>query len=178
MRRTAKQTPSRTHRFFRFALLLPLLFAAPRLAGQSRGTVSAAGGSAAPGSAFHIAVTLSLKDPVSIDTLAFGLQVVANGDAPPLTGRLAFKAHTSLPKPSLADTGVGPHVISVAWLTPFSPALSGTKPLGVVSMTIPPTARNGQTYTLKVTGASATLGNNVVRLRPGPDGALSVAAGP
>ena len=172
-------TASHAPRLFQLALILLLLLLAPlRAAGQSKGTVSAAGGSGEPGRAFHIALTLSLKDGVSIDTLAFGLQVMANGEAPPLTGRLAFKAHTSLPRPSLVDTGVGPNVISLAWLTPFNPALSGAKPLGVVSMTIPAAARNGHSYTLKVTGASATLGNTVVRLRPGPNGTLDVSAGP
>src|SRR5437016_1232316 len=62
------------------------------LLGQAQGTVSTSGGSAAAGSTFNIPVTLNLNSGVSIDTLSFGVHILANGAAPALTGTLACPA--------------------------------------------------------------------------------------
>jgi len=151
-------------------LLLPL-----SLLGQSSGTVSTAGVSGLAGNAVNIPVSLSLKPGVSVDTLAFGVSVLANGSAPAVSG-LQFTQDPSLPKP-LTDNKFSPNAISIVWTSPLKPTLSGTQALGVVTMTIPALAVNGQsTYALRVTGASGALGNNSVVLVPGNDTTLTVGS--
>ena len=157
------------------------LLLAPPL-GQSQGTVSATGGSGAPGSAFNIPVTLSLNTGVNVDTLSFGVRITPTGSPlpPALTGTLSFTKDASLPAPSIVDTGAGPDRIGVAWLLPpISPALTGTKALGVLTMTVPANAQPGQTYTIQVTGASGALGGATnVTLTPGLSATLTVTAPP
>ena len=160
-------------------VFLVLLLCPASLVAQGQGTVSAGGGSGAPGSAVNIPVTLNLNAGTTVETLTFGVEIVANGPAPALTGMLSFTKDSSLPAPNLVDTGAGPNLIAVAWLSPpFAPPLSGMKSLGVITMTIPITAQNGQSYTVRVTGASATLGDSVVTLTPGPNVAVNVVVPP
>lgn len=155
-----------------FFLLVP-----PPLPGQSQGTVSATGGSGLPGSAFNIPVTVSLDTGVTLDTLSFGVRIVPEGAAPALTGTLSFTKDASLPAPNIIDTGSGPNLIAVAWLLPpISPALTETRSLGFITMTIPASAQAGQTYTIQVAGALGQLGSTDVTLTPGPNATLTVAA--
>ncbi len=157
-------------------LLLPLFLfiAAPQsLLGQARGTVSAGGGVAAPGLTFDIPITLSLGGDVKVDALAFGLQITPGGGAPALSGSLSFRQVASLPQPLAAPTGS--NAISVGWLGNLNPPLSATVALGVVSMTIPSSAQNGQAYTLTITGASGSLGQTSIPLAAGPNATLAVS---
>ena len=146
------------------------------LGAQGQGTVSTTGGSGAPGTAFQIPVTLTLNAGVTISTLSFGVEIIANSPAPALAGTLSFTKDASLLAPTLIDTGAGPNLIAVAWLSPaFNPLLSGTKNLGFITLTIPGSAQNGQTYTIQVSGATATSETSGVELTPGPNAALTVA---
>jgi len=164
---------------------LILLATAPALlAQQSQGTVTATGGSAAPGSTFNIPVTLSLNTGVSVDTLSFGLGVTGNGAAPALgESALAFTS-------AVGTTGLYVYTVSgtegttayaaitVAWLSNFSPALSGTVVLGTVAMTVPSGALNGDSYKLRITGAAAAYGEGTDSNRvitPGTDAQLTVS---
>ncbi|OFW38312.1 MAG: hypothetical protein A3J28_09475 [Acidobacteria bacterium RIFCSPLOWO2_12_FULL_60_22] len=156
--------------------IIVLLLSPASLVAQGQGTVSPTGGTGSPGTAFHIPVTLTLNAGVNIGTLAFGVEIIANNPAPALTGTLSFTTAASLQEPNLKDTGAGPNLIAIAWLSPaFNPLLSGTKDLGFITMTIPANAQDGQTYTLRVTGATATSETSVVQLTPGPDATLTVA---
>ena len=120
-----------------------------------------------------IPITLDLNAGTSVDALTFGMQINANGGAPPLTGSLGFTKDASITDTPFVSTGGTANSISVVWSS-LNPALSGTKTVGVVTGTIPGGATNGQSYTLTVTGASGALTAIPVVLSPGPDGNLAV----
>ena len=110
---------------------------------------------------------------MAVDSFSFGLRIIANGEAPALQGVLAFNPDVTLPAPTLTDTGVGPDVIAVAWLSGLM--LSSTSSIGAIVVNVPQTAQSGQTYTIRVTGASATsTGTTIVNLSGGPDSILTI----
>ena len=119
-----------------------------------QGPVSTTGGSATPGSAFTIPVTLALEDGVTIDSLAFALQIIPNGNAPALQTPPNFIQDSALPAATFQGIAAGNDVISVSWVSGL--AVSMTSQLGTVGVTVPRQAVNGQTYTIKITRASAT----------------------
>ena len=80
-------------------------------------------------------MTLALDSGVTIDNLSFGVRITPNGSAPALTGSLSF--NNSLAAPPTFALPSGSDAISVAWLTLFNPALSGTVAVGSIAMTIP-----------------------------------------
>ena len=166
---------------------LVLLAAAPALLAQeSQGTVTATGGSAAPGSTFNIPVTLSLNTGVSVDTLSFGLAITGNGAALALSeSALAFTSAVATTdqvyKVSGTEGTTAWVAITVAWLNNFSPALSGTVVLGTVVVTVPSGALSGDSYKLRITGAAGAYGEGVDSNRvitPGTDAQLTVSAPP
>jgi len=136
------------------------------------GMVSAGPISGAPGALVQVPITLSLSGTMA-DTLSFSLTVLPVGAAPPLIAPLNFMAG-SLPTPSqINNSTLG--LISVAWLSPgISPALSGTVVLGNVQLPIPASALPGQTYTLHITGASASYLSTSLSMVPGSDATLTI----
>lgn len=130
----------------------------------------------APGGKVRVPITLKLNDEVTVESVSFGLQVLANG-APPLYGTLAFEKDRLLPPPTLLDTGAGSDLISVAWLS-LSPTLTGTVQLGDIVVAIPAKAARGQTYTVRILGASSHLQKTAVELAAGTDSNITVGTGP
>ncbi len=185
----------------RSALLIGIFFLCVSLPtlllGQAQqGTVSTTGGTGAAGSTFNIPVTLNLNSGVLIDTLSFGVQVLPNGGAPALTGTLAcpagsfptgaatgllcFTPAAGVPAPQFVDNGFSANTISVSWSSGIA-FIAGTTNLGTIAMPIPAVAVGAQTYSLNVSGASATFGAppnavNVV-LAPGAGSLLTVSGG-
>jgi uncharacterized repeat protein (TIGR01451 family) len=151
------------------SILAGLLAALP-LRGQNSIAVSCPG-QAPAASSVDCAITLSLAASVSVDSLLFGLQVSANGNAPALTqGQLSF---TDLIGGGFSATANTNNQISVLWAT-FSPALSGQQFLGVVSFTLPSSAAIAQTYAVTIAGASASLSNKSVSLTVGSPATVAV----
>lgn len=132
-------------------ILIVLL--AVSLSAQS-GTVTVSGGSGNPGSVVSVTVTLALSAGTSIDSLSFGVRIIANGSAPAISG-VTFTSGlpTSPTLTAVTSDGVGPFWASL------SPTLTGTTTLGTVNFTIPATAVAGQTYSATLTAASATYIN-------------------
>jgi hypothetical protein len=142
------------------------------------GMVSAASISGAPGAAVQVPITVSLSGATA-DTLSFSFTIVPGGSGLPMTTTLSFVQGAGLPVPGTINAST-PSLISVAWLTPLiSPPLSGSVVLGNVLFTIPtggvaPT----QTYTLRITGSSATSSGASLNMTPGPDATLTIATLP
>ncbi len=141
------------------------------IGGGPQGTLGVAGSSASPGSTVAVPVSLSLNSGVVADSISFGVQVSATGGAP-AAGALSFTASPDLPRPSVSNsTGT----VSVAWISAFNPALSGSLTLGTISFAIPSSAAGGQSYTVHVFSVAASdLGSNSVSLTAGSDAFVSV----
>jgi hypothetical protein len=158
------------------ATLAPAIFHATGVpAATAVGTVAAASAQGAPGGTARIAVALTLDSGTSVDNLAFGLRLDANGGAPALTDALSFEKDAAMAAPFMVDVGAGPGSISVSWLN-LSAALSGSVRLGAVVVPVPALATEGQTYTVRVTGATGSLGTTNVTLHEGANATLSVVA--
>jgi hypothetical protein len=138
------------------------------------GTVGIASASGSPGGSARIPVTLSMNGPATVDSVAFGLRVEAVGAAPALTDALSLAKDAAMAEPTFSDTSAGPGTISVGWLS-LATALSGTVRLGEVLVPIPALAMDGQTYTVRITGAGGSLGAVNITLVPGANATISVA---
>jgi hypothetical protein len=138
------------------------------------GTVGIASASGSPGGSARIPVTLSMNSPATVDSVAFGLRVEAVGTAPALTDALSLAKDAAMAEPTFSDTSAGPGTISVGWLS-LATALSGTVRLGEVVVPIPALAADGQTYTVRITGASGSLGAVNMTLLAGVNATISVA---
>ena len=137
------------------------------------GMVSAASVSGAPGTTVPVPITVSLSGTTA-DTLSFSFTIVPGGSGLPMTTTLSFVA-TGAPTPGTINAST-PSLISVAWLSPqLSPALSGSVTVGNVLLPIPSTGvAAGQTYTLRITGSSATSSGASLSMTPGPDATLTI----
>jgi hypothetical protein len=154
----------------------PVVFQATGLSGGVPvGSVTVENASGSPGGTARIAVMLDLNSGSSVDSLSFGVGVTPNGVAPALTDDLSFVADTGMPPSPLTATGPGPGLISVGWLNLLA-ALSGTVRLGEVVVPIPALAVEGQTYRVRVTGVSVSLGMVGMAALAGPDMMLSIQA--
>jgi uncharacterized repeat protein (TIGR01451 family) len=160
------------------------------------GTLTAASTMAAPGSAstipagvcsyttqcflvaagqFRIPIGLSLNNGISVNSLTFAIQITANGGAPALAGPLGFTAASAITNTPVVNTASAPNTISVLWSALTTP-LSGTGTVvGTVTGTLPASAASGQTYSVAVTGVSATNVAVSVPLAVGANGTLTVA---
>jgi hypothetical protein len=138
------------------------------------GTVGIASASGSPGGSARIPVTLSMSGPATVDSVAFGLRVEAVGTAPALTDALSFAKDAAMAEPTFSDTSAGPGTTSVGWLN-LATALGGTVRLGEVLVPIPALAVDGQTYTVRITGASGSLGSVNMTLMAGANATISVA---
>jgi sugar lactone lactonase YvrE len=144
----------------------------PPATGQGTITVGQAQG--APGGIARVPITLALNSGVTVDGLAFGVAVTPSGLSPVLTNRLSFNKGASMPQPTQIDTGAAANLMSVSWLG-MTVALSGTVTLGEVAVMIPASAVDGQSYGVRITGASASLGNTAVPLLTAADSSLQVS---
>jgi len=154
--------------------LTPVVFTATGVtATVAVGTVSTASVSGSPGGSARIPVTLSMNSPATVDSVAFGLRVEAVGAAPALRDALSLAKDAAMAEPTFSDTSAGPGTISVGWLS-LATALSGTVRLGEVVVPIPALATDGQTYTVRITGASGSLGTTNMALLAGASVTLSV----
>jgi hypothetical protein len=143
------------------------------------GTLAAEATSGAPSAQARIPIKLTLRSGVSVDTLLFAVQISANGAAPALTGALDFEKAGSLPDP-VKDTNQLSNYLSAAWLSPLSPAMTGTSPItvGYVLVNIPASAKDGDSYNVQVTSVQGALGTNMAALVAGADATLTVRARP
>ena len=156
--------------------LAPVSFTATGAPAATAGGTATAGNAAGPpGGTARVLITLALNSGVSVDSLAFGLKVEPNGTAPAPTDLLSFAKDEGMPEATQVDPNAAPNAISVSWLG-LSAALSGTVRLGEVVVPIPALATDGQTYTVRITGASGSLGTTNIILAAGANAALSVVS--
>jgi len=139
----------------------------------SSSTIAAGAVVAGPGGSFSLPVTLNLSSGVTVNSLAFGVQITPAGTAPAFTGTtLSFTKDGSIADAPIANPS-GSNGISVMWGS-LTTALSGTSAVGLVTGTIPVGAMPGQSYTVAITGPTAALGNNTIALSAGANGTLTV----
>jgi hypothetical protein len=154
------------------ASLSPVVFAATGLsAAVTAGWVTPVSATGPAGGEARIPITLTMNSGVSVDGLAFGLKVEPNGTAPALSGQLSFVKEAAMAEPALTDAGL--NTFSVGWMGLVQP-LEGTVRLGEVVVPIPSLATDGQTYTVRITGASGSRGTVTVTLLAGANAAISV----
>jgi hypothetical protein len=121
----------------------------------------------AAGGTASCVVTLSLTAGVSVDTVTFGAAATPNGGAPALTsGQVSFAANVGSPLVSAGGTN---NAVSALWVN-LSPAFSSFTQLGSLSFTVPAAAAVGQSYSVTIPGAGASLANATIP--------LSIAAAP
>ncbi len=140
----------------------------------SASSIAVGAASAAPGAAFSVPITLTLGSGVSVDALTFGLQITPVGSAPALAGSLGFTPDNSITDTPFKSTNGTTNLISVVWSSLSTP-ISATHAVGVITGTIPSGATTGQTYTVAITGASATYLSNLVTVGAGASATLTVA---
>ncbi len=144
-------------------------------AASIQGVVSLASANGAAGGTAEIPVNVVLNNGVSVDKIAFSLQIAPNAAAPALAGTLQFVAASTVGSPSTTDTSAGPGIISVGWLS-LPSAVSGTLHLGDVVVALPAGAATGQTYGVQTTGATASLQSSDVPLSAGGSALVTIAA--
>jgi hypothetical protein len=142
---------------------------------SSGGAVTPGAAQGSPGGTLRIPVMLVLASGVTVDSVAFGLQITPNSGAPPLSGSLSFVTDPALSAPSQVDAAAAPNLISVTWLGLTTP-LSGTVWLGDVAMIVPASAAVAQTYSVAITGASGSLDTTPIALPGGTPATLTVVA--
>lgn len=126
---------------------------------------------AAAGGAVACPVALSLVAGVTVDSLTLGVSVTPNGLAPALTqGQLSFSDLTGGAFSATAGTA---NAISVVWYNLSSP-LGGSMSLGSVGFGLPAGAAIGRTYSVTITGASASLADNVISLGVGVPATVTI----
>jgi hypothetical protein len=142
------------------------------------GMVSAGSVSGPPGTLVQVPITLSLSGATA-DTVSFSFTIVPGGSGLPMSTALSFVPQVPSPPVPTINASI-PSLISVAWLSPLiSPPLSVSVPLGNVRFTIPTSGvAAGQTYTLRITSASATSSGASLSMVPGPDATLSITLPP
>ena len=128
-----------------------------------------------PGATVSIPVNLVLNAGVSLDSIAFGVSLTPNLDAPTIANPLTFQADASGPSPSLIHSEGNPTSIAVAYLNLPNP-LSGTVHLGDIMAVIPASASADQDYAaaFKASTLSATLGTGSVLVFAGQPVAILV----
>jgi hypothetical protein len=157
------------------AALDPVTFSATGMAAtMAVGTVTVGSATGSPSGTARVPISLTLSTSINLDSLAFGLRVDPSGTAPAISDRLSFVRDAALPDPTFTDTSAGPNIISVSWLG-LATALSGTVRLGEVVVPIPALATDGHTYTVRITGASGSLGATNITLAAGANSTISVA---
>ena len=160
-------------RLWMLGLLVSPLAAIPSW-GQSSINIGCPG-QATAGSGVSCSMGLSLGAEATIDNLTFGVSVTPNNGAPALTtGQLNFSDSIG---GSFKSTGGTSNAIAVVW-SGLSPALSGSPALGSVGFSLPASATTGQTYSVAITSASASLGATVVNLSIGSVNTVSIPALP
>jgi hypothetical protein len=142
--------------------------------GTMQGVVSVSPAAGTPGGAVRVPVTLVANSGISADKIAFSLQVTPNGSAPALSGTLSFAPDNALGTPTTTDTSGGAGLLSVGWLSPAT-TVGGTQHLGDVLITTPSTAAVGHTYSVQVTGASASLASSSVALSAGSSSTVTIS---
>jgi hypothetical protein len=137
----------------------------------TQGTVVAGSLTAAAGGRVLLPVTLSLNSGITIDSLLFNIQITPQGAAPALTGTTGFVGDSSLPTPVATGSSNG---ITVSWPPSLTPALSGTRLLGYVTVSVPVSAADGALYSVRVTAAGASKAGAPVPLGNGPNAQVTV----
>ncbi len=137
------------------------------------GTLGVAPEIAVAGATTRIPVTFSLASGASADGVDFGLQVTPSGAAPQLSGTLSFQPDPLFSAPTLTDTSQGSGLISLAWLSLATP-LQGSRHLGDILVNVPASSVPGNSYTVEVTAASASLGAAAVHLNPASSSSFNV----
>jgi len=130
---------------------------------------------AAAASGVSCSMGLSLGAGVTLDNLTFGVSVTPNGGAPAVTvGQLTFSDSIG---GAFKSTGGTTYAIAVVWSS-LSPALSGSPALGSIGFSLPASATAGQTYSVAITTASASLGVTAVSLSIGSANTVTIPALP
>lgn len=118
---------------------------------------------ATAGSVVPCSVSLRLGAVPTVDSFAFSVAVTPNGSAPALTsGQLGFGQ--SVPGAVKSTDGTS-NSMSVSWSQTSNPV--STQPLGALTFLLPVSAAGGQSYTVTITGASASNGGVPVNISPG-----------
>jgi sugar lactone lactonase YvrE len=149
----------------------------------STGSGAAANLNAAPttltaAASFSVPVSITLGSGVNVTALTFGVQITPNGSAPNLAGTLKFATAPSIVDFPTSSAGGTANSLGVVWSSFTNALTGGTTLLGTVSGSIPAGAQVGQTYTITVTGVSATTGGGAetpVPISLGANGAITVA---
>jgi hypothetical protein len=127
-------------------------YAPPPPAGET--TITAGDVNGTQGQVVVVPISIVLPAGTRCATLQFNLTVVPNGSAPPLDTNAVFMS--SVGEPFFYGNWAAATAL-VGWLYPdFDPPLTGTVQVGTLSVPIPVSAQNGQTYTVQVINPSGT----------------------
>jgi uncharacterized protein (TIGR03437 family) len=125
-----------------------------------------------------VTVTAVLNSGVSVDSFSFGILVTPVGSAPAISmSGATFVKNSSLT--GGANQASTSNSIGVS-ITGNTPKLTGTVQLGVLTIPIPSSAVNGQTYTLQFTKADSgdSTTNTDYPITAGPNTTLTVVQTP
>ena len=130
------------------------------------------------GSEIACSLAFPYSGPTQVDNLAFKVAVAPNGAAPALTtGQLGFSSRYT---GAVTDTAGSANSISVAWTNVSPPNflyIGGySTPLGSLGFVIPASATPGQSYSVTISGANASMGGIPVSLSIGLPVTISIPA--
>jgi hypothetical protein len=95
-----------------------------------------------------VTITLTLGGTAQANVFGAVFTAVPQGDAPRITSKLVYTALDPLPAPDINSNSSVPKV-SINYLTPLSPTLTGTQQIGTLTVPIP-TGAEGSTYQIQV----------------------------
>ena len=116
-------------------------------------TVNAGSTAAAAGSIAAVPISIVLAPGTSCATLQFNLTIVPGSGAPALGAPVTFASLVGLPT---LNRNNGAATVLVAWISSFSPLLTGMERVGTLNVPIPASALAGQTYDVTVVNPSGT----------------------
>jgi|GEM_PF-3083283 len=107
---------------------------------------------ATPGQTVSVPVRLRVLPGHQVTGLQFRAMVIATPGSPALTGGVAFTPAEGLPQPRSID-GLPENNVVAAWnIGTITPAIEGTRLLGHIKFTVPPTAQKGACYRIRFAG--------------------------
>jgi hypothetical protein len=151
------------------------LCAASPSSAAAQATLNAGSAEVAPGSTAAVPIAIVLPAGTSCATLQFNLTVVAGTGAPALPAPVTFTSSVGMPT---LNVHPGNATVLVAWISNFSPLLTGTARVGTLEVPIPAAAQGGQTYAVTVVNPSGTTDGETDLPMRGASGSIDIVTTP
>jgi len=127
-----------------------------------------------PGTTASVPIMVEVAQGGELATLQFAVTVQAVGAAEAVSSPVSFMADAALPASLIVPRDS--ETTLVGWLQSFHPGFAGTLQVGTLYVPLPPSARTGDRYTIRILSASATTDGTDGGELSGVDGRVKVGS--